>query len=147
MEVTGLTNTIIETGKKKYTIKSEKSIDLPRWLASFLEKEGIVEIITHDNKYYQRMIQEEKKKRDLHSLDSNFYDVAEMTIKKADTDYKRKLVLSLRELIELRMEKLMKLALQNGEIEAPHHEKILYNRIRKEINDWKKNIEEICNGD
>lgn len=61
MEVTGIKDITIETGKDVYTIKSEKNIDMPEWLALFLEEEGIVKIKIYDNKYYQRIILEEKK--------------------------------------------------------------------------------------
>ncbi|MEA1993554.1 MAG: hypothetical protein U9N35_04060 [Euryarchaeota archaeon] len=147
MDVIGITDTIIETSREKYRIKLEKKVNLPQWLALFLEKEEIVEIMTHDNKYYRGMIQKEKKKKKLNVLDDNFYKVAEITIKKADTKHKKKLIMSLRELIDLRVQKLMKFAMHETDITAPHHEKILYNRTRKEIKNWFTEMEGIFNGD
>jgi DNA replication initiation complex subunit (GINS family) len=116
-------------------------------LALFLEEEGIIEILTHDNKYYQRLIVEERKGKSLKQLPEDFYEVAEVTLKKTDPEYRKKLIVSLRELIELRMEKLMRHALQGTEVAVPHHEKILYNRVRKAIEDWITDLEGMINGD
>jgi len=147
MEVTGIKGITIETGKDIYTIKSEKNIDIPEWLALFLEEEGIVKIKIYDNKYYQRIILEEKKDKKLSSLDEDFYELAEISLKKTDHEYRKKLAISLKELIDLRTRKLMQFAIQNAEIKIPHRERVLYNRIRNEITNWFADVEGIFDGD
>lgn len=147
MEVTGIKDITIETGKDVYTIKSEKNIDIPEWLALFLEEEGIVKIKIYDNKYYRRIILEEKKDKKLSSLDEDFYELAEISLKKTDSEYRKKLAISLKELIDLRTRKLTQLAIQNAEIKLPHRERVLYNRIRDEIKRWFAEVEGMFDGD
>jgi len=147
MEVTGIKDITIETGKDAYTIKPEKNIDMPEWLALFLEEEGIVKIKIYDNKYYQRIILEEKKDRKLSSLDEDFYELAEISLKKTDPKHRKKLVISLKELIDLRVRKLTQLAIQNAEIKIPHRERILYNRIKEDIKNWFADVEGMFDGD
>jgi len=147
MEVAGIKDITIETGKDIYTIKSEKNIDIPEWLALFLEEEKIVKIKIYDNKYYQKIILGEKKNKKLSSLDDDFYEISEISLKKTDPKYRKKLAISLKELIDLRTRKLMQFAIQNAEIKIPHRERVLYNRIRNEITNWFADVEGIFDGD
>jgi hypothetical protein len=147
MDVIGIKDITIETGKDSYKIKSEKDISIPSWLALFLEEEGIVKIKSYDNKYFQILILEEKKDKKLNLLDEDFYELAEITLEKADPQHRKKLAISLKELIDLRMRKLMQLAMQGAEIKIPHREKILYNKIREEIKNWFADTEGMFNGD
>ena len=147
MEVTGIKDITIETGKDICTIKPEKNIDIPEWLALFLEEEKIVKIKIYDNKYYQRIILGEKKNKKLSSLDEDFYEISEISLKKTDPEYRKKLAISLKELIDLRTRKLMQFAIQNAEIKIPHKERILYNRIRNEIKNWFADVEGMFDGD
>jgi len=147
MEVTGIKDTTIETGKDVYIIKSGKDIDMPEWLALFLEEEGIIKIKIYDNKYYQRILIEEKKNKNLNTLNDDFYEISEITLKKTDLKYRKKLVISLKELIDLRARKLTQLAMQDAEIKIPHRERVLYNRIRDEIKRWFAEVEGMFDGD
>jgi len=147
MEVVGIRDLTVETGKETYSIKTGKNIDIPQWLAFFLEEEGVVKVKTYDNKYYQRLIIEERKNKKLASLDKNFYEISMITLKKAAPEQKRKIMVSLRQLIDLRLQKLMQLAIQDAEIEIPHMERILYNRVKEEIRNWFKDMEGIFDGD
>ena len=147
MDVIGLTDIIIETGTEKYRIQQENRIDLPDWLALLLDEEGIVKIAVHDNKYYRRTILAEKKESAMSPIEEDFYEIAAVTLKKADPVHRKKLAVSLRELIDLRVQKLMQLALHDAKISVPHREKILYSRVHKEVKNWIIELEEILNGD
>jgi len=69
----------------------------------------------------------------LTKLPSNFYDRMEFSTE-------REAQKAFLQLLDVRLEKIAKLSCQFVDVELPHEEQVLYNKMKELVQDWKEGI-------
>ena len=124
-------NQTIEMNGEEFTLKEGEVVELPKWLAEFLDVE-CVPLKSSDIKTIQmREIKERSPK--LAELPPNFYDRMEFS-----TD--RETQKAFLQLLDVRLEKIANLSCQFVEVNLPHEEQVLYNKMKELVKEWKKDI-------
>jgi len=118
----------IEMNGEEYTLKEGEVTELPKWLAELLD----VECVPIKSSEIKNILMKERGPK-LAELPSNFYDRMEFSI---DREAQKAFL----QLLDVRLEKIAKLSCQFVDVELPHEEQVLYNRIRELVEEWKKDI-------
>lgn len=123
-------NHSIEINGEEFTLKEGEKIEIPKWLAEILD----VEFIPLKSTEIKAIIMKERSPK-LSELPHNFYERMEVSPDRET----QKIFL---QLLDIRLEKITKYAVQDADLDLnlPHPEQILYNRIRELVGDWKKNL-------
>lgn len=124
-------NQTIETNGEEFTLKEGEVIELPKWLVEFLDVE-CVPLKSSDIKTIQMREMKERSPK-LAELPPNFYDRMEFS-----TD--RETQKAFLQLLDVRLEKIAKLSCQFVEVNLPHEEQVLYNKMKELVKEWKKDI-------
>lgn len=122
-------NQTVDMDGEEYTLKEGEVTELPRWLAEILD----VECVPLKSSEIKRMLMEEERNPKLGELPSNFFDRMEFS-----TD--REAQKAFLQLLDVRLEKIVKLSCQLVDLELPHEEQVLYNKMRALIQEWKNDI-------
>ena len=118
----------IEMNSEEYILKEGNVTDLPKWLATLLD----VECVPFKSSDIKTILMEERNPK-LSELPDNFYDRMEFS-----TD--RETQKAFLQLLDVRLEKIVKLSCQSVEVELPHEEQVLYNKIKELVKEWRKDI-------
>lgn len=109
-------------------MKEGEVTDLPKWLAKILD----VECVPLKSSDIKTVLMKERNPK-LSELPSNFYDRMEFS-----TD--RETQKAFLQLLDVRLEKIAKLSCQFVDVELPHEEQVLYNKMKDLVTEWKKDI-------
>lgn len=121
-------NEVVDTNGEEYTLKEGEVTDLPKWLAKILD----VECVPLKSSDIKTVLMKERNPK-LSELPSNFYDRMEFS-----TD--RETQKAFLQLLDVRLEKIAKLSCQFVDVELPHEEQVLYNKMKDLVTEWKKDI-------
>lgn len=124
-------NQTIEMNGEEFTLKEGEGVELPKWLAELLD----VECVPLKSSDIKTILMREMKERSpkLTELPPNFYDRMEFS---PDREAQKAFL----QLLDVRLEKIAKLSCQFVEVNLPHEEQVLYNRMRELVTEWKKDI-------
>lgn len=128
VEVIPRRNQTIERDNEEYTLKEGEVTELPKWLAKILD----VECVPFKSSEIKTILMEERSPK-LAELPSNFYDRMEFS-----TD--RETQKAFLQLLDVRLEKIAKFSCQLVDVELPHEEQVLYNKMKALVQEWKKGI-------
>ncbi|MGD2249779.1 MAG: hypothetical protein PVF58_15330 [Candidatus Methanofastidiosia archaeon] len=121
-------NQTIEINGEEYTLQEGKETELPKWLAEILD----VECVTYKSADIKQILMNERKPT-LSELPPNFYERMEFS-----TD--REAQKAFLNLLDVRLEKIAKLSSHFVDVELPHEEQILYNKMKELIQEWKDTV-------
>jgi DNA replication initiation complex subunit (GINS family) len=121
-------NQTIEINGEEYTLQEGKKTELPKWLAEILD----VECVTYKSSDIKQILMNERKPT-LSELPPNFYERMEFS---TDKETQRAFL----NLLDVRIEKIAKLSSQFVDVELPHEEQVLYNKMKELIQEWKEGI-------
>lgn len=121
-------NQTIELNGEEYTLKEGKKTELPKWLAEILD----VECVPYKSSDIKQILMNERKPQ-LSELPPNFYERMAVS-----TD--RETQKAFLNLLDVRLEKIAKLSSQFVDVELPHEEQVLYNKMKELIQEWKDTI-------
>jgi DNA replication initiation complex subunit (GINS family) len=121
-------NQTIEINGEEYTLQEGKKTELPKWLAEILD----VECVTYKSSDIKQILMNERKPT-LSELPPNFYERMEFS---TDKETQRAFL----NLLDVRIEKIAKLSSQFVDVELPHEEQVLYNKMKEIIQEWKEGI-------
>jgi hypothetical protein len=123
----------IEMDGEEFTLKEGETIEIPKWLAEILD----VECIPLKSTDIKTILMKERSPK-LAEIPQNFYERMEVTPDRET----RKIFL---QLLDVRLEKIAKYAVQDADLDLnlPHTEQVLYNKIRELAAAWKKDLLEI----
>lgn len=118
----------IEMNGEEYTLKEGEPTELPKWLTTLLDVEH-VPLKSADIK----SILLKERGPTLTELPDNFYDRMEFS---TDRETRKAFL----QLLDVRMEKLARLSCQFVDVDLPHEEQVLYNKMKEVLSAWKKDI-------
>jgi hypothetical protein len=121
-------NHTVEMDGEEYTLKEGAVTELPKWLAELLD----VECVPLKSSEIKTIIMKERNPK-LSDLPSNFYDRMEFS---TDKEAQKAFL----QLLDVRLEKIAKLSCQFVDLELPHEEQVLYNKMRSLVQEWKEDI-------
>jgi hypothetical protein len=121
-------NQTIEMNGEEYTLREGELTELPKWLAAILD----VECVPIKSSDIKTILMKERTPK-LAELPSNFYDRMEFS---SDREAQKAFL----QLLDVRVEKITKLSCQFVDVELPHEEQVLYNKMKALIQEWKKDI-------
>lgn len=123
-------NQTIEMDGEEYTLKEGEVVELPKWLAKILD----VECVPFKSSDIKTVLMKERNPK-LTDLPSNFYDRMEFSTE-------REAQKAFLQLLDVRLEKIAKLSCQFVDVELPHEEQVLYNKMKELVQEWKETITE-----
>ena len=123
-------NQTIEIDGEEYTLKEGEITELPKWLARMLD----VECVPLKSSDIKTILMKERNPK-LTKLPSNFYDRMEFSTE-------REAQKAFLQLLDVRLEKIAKLSCQFVDVELPHEEQVLYNKMKDLVQQWKETITE-----
>lgn len=120
----------IEMDGEEFTLKEGETIEIPKWLAEILD----VECIPLKSTDIKTILMKERSPK-LAEIPENFYEQMEMT---SDRETRKTFL----QLLDVRLEKIAKYAVQDADLDLnlPHREQVLYNKIRELTAAWKKDL-------
>jgi len=121
-------NQTVEIDGEEYTLKEGEITELPKWLARMLD----VECVPLKSSDIKTILMKERNPK-LTELPSNFYDRMEFSTE-------REAQKAFLQLLDVRLEKIAKLSCQFVDVELPHEEQVLYNKMKELVQEWKKYI-------
>ncbi len=121
-------NQTIELNGEEYTLKEGELTELPKWLAQILD----VECVPLESADIKTILLKERSPK-LSELPSNFYDRMEFS---KDKETQKAFL----QLLDVRIEKIARNSSQFVEMDLPHEEQVLYNKIRDLVQEWKSTI-------
>lgn len=123
-------NQTVEIDGEEYTLKEGEVTELPKWLARMLD----VECVPLKSSDIKTILMKERNPK-LTELPSNFYDRIEFSTE-------REAQKAFLQLLDVRLEKIAKLSCQFVDVELPHEEQVLYNKMKELVQQWKETITE-----
>lgn len=121
-------NQTVEIDGEEYTLKEGEVTELPKWLARMLD----VECVPLKSSDIKTILMKERNPK-LTELPSNFYDRMEFSTE-------REAQKAFLQLLDVRLEKIAKLSCQFVDVELPHEEQVLYNKMKELVQQWKETI-------
>ncbi len=116
----------------------------PLWQAQVLEEEGLVEICRVEMSEIGKKLMAERRGKAIQRVEEWFFNNARITLKREeDPEKERKMRFKLKELLELRLEKITRMALtgeEEGSKNLTEDEKILFNKIKVELDEFRERI-------